>query len=132
MNSLRRFLRCSKGAAALEAAIIAPVFLALAVGSADLGTRMFIAMEVNNAAQAGAANVVNHPTAFSAANVQAAMTAAAGSLTVTAAPAPTLSGGVLTVTASYSCTMGNSCVLIPWPVFGASNTMSSTVKVRVQ
>jgi Flp pilus assembly protein TadG len=132
MTSLRRFLRCTKGAAAIEAAIVLPVFLTLTAGMVDLGTRMFIAMEVNNAAQAGAANVVNDPTAFSAANIQAAMTAAAGSLSVTAAPAPTLSGGVLTVSASYSCTIANQCVLIPWSGFGASNTMTSTVKVRVQ
>jgi len=55
MNFLRRFLRCTKGAAALEAAVVLPVFLTLTVGMVDLGSGMFIAMEVNNAAQAGAA-----------------------------------------------------------------------------
>jgi Flp pilus assembly protein TadG len=132
MNFLRRFFYCQNGGAMLEAAIVLPVFLTLTAGMVDLGTRMFIAMEVNNAAQAGAANVVNNPTVFSVSNVQAAMTAAAGNLTVTAAPAPTLSDGVLTVTASYSCTIANQCVLIPWSGFGGPNTMTSTVTVRVQ
>jgi Flp pilus assembly protein TadG len=130
MNFLRRFLRCTKGAASLEAAIVLPVFLTLTVGMVDLGSGMFIAMEVNNAAQAGAAKVVNNPTAFSVANVQAAMTAAAGSLTVTATPAPTLSAGVLTVSASYDCTVANSCTILPWTPY--PKTMTSTVKVRVQ
>ncbi len=130
MEFLRRFLLCTKGAAALEAAIVLPVFLTLTVGMVDLGSGMFIAMEVNNAAQAGAAKVVKDPTAFSVSNVQAAMTAAAGTLAVTASPVPTLSGGVLTVTASYSCTLANHCMIIPWPLY--PKTMTSKVTVRVQ
>lgn len=130
MNLVRRFSRCIKGAAALEAAIVLPVFLTLTVGMVDLGSGMFIAMEVNNAAQAGAAKVVNDPTAFSAANIQAAMTAAAGSLTITAMPTPTLSAGVLTVSASYDCTTANHCTILPWTLY--PKTMTSTVKVRVQ
>jgi len=130
MKFLRRFFCCPNGAAALEAAVVLPVFLTLTVGMVDLSSGMFIAMEVNNAAQAGAANVVNNPTAFSVSNVQAAMAAAAGSLTVTATPTPTLSAGVVTVTASYDCTVANRCTIMPWALY--PKTMTSTVTVRVQ
>jgi Flp pilus assembly protein TadG len=128
MNFRRRFLRCTKGAAALEAAIVLPVFLTLTVGMVDVGAGMFIAMEVNNAAQAGAASAVSNSGSLT--GVAAAMTAAAGGLTITATPAPTLTGGILTVTASYNCTQANRCSIMPWSIY--PKTMTSTVTVRLQ
>jgi TadE-like protein len=52
---MRRFLFCTRGAAAVETAIFAPIFLALTLGITDLGTEMFVQMQVNAAAQSGAA-----------------------------------------------------------------------------
>jgi len=46
--------RCSRGTAAVEAAIFAPIFLLFTLGIADLGSAMFIRMSANAATQAGA------------------------------------------------------------------------------
>src|SRR5229473_2303821 len=89
-NLFRRFLRCTVGAAAIEAAIVFPLLLILVIGLVDLGTEMFIVMEVNNAAQAGAANAVQNQ---SVAGVASAMTNAAGGISISATPAPTFGTG---------------------------------------
>jgi Flp pilus assembly protein TadG len=133
MTLFRRLLRCTVGAAAIEAAFVFPILLILVIGLVDLGTEMFIVMEVNNAAQAGAANAVQNN---SVAGVATAMTNAAGGLSISATPAPTLTGGIVTVTASYSCTIANKCILMPRTLFTAwvtnSRTITSTVIIRIQ
>ena len=62
MMKMLDLFRRNDGAAALEAALVAPLFLALTVGIADLGMGMFQAMDVNAAAQAGAMYVVINRT----------------------------------------------------------------------
>jgi Flp pilus assembly protein TadG len=52
---MRHFLFCARGAAAVEAAIFAPLFVLFMVGITDLGAGMFVRMTANAAAQAGAA-----------------------------------------------------------------------------
>jgi Flp pilus assembly protein TadG len=58
INTLRRLARNPDGAAAVEAAIFAPIFLMLMLGITDLGTGMFVRMIANAAAQSGAAYAV--------------------------------------------------------------------------
>jgi Flp pilus assembly protein TadG len=145
-NLFRRFLRCTVGAAAIEAAIVFPILLILVIGLVDLSTEMFIVMEVNNAAQAGAASAVQNQ---SVAGVASAMTNAAGGISISATPAPTFGSGssgggtcpsngclIATVTASYTCTIANKCILMPRTLFTAwvtnSRTITSTVTVRIQ
>src|SRR6516225_2770002 len=48
----------SDGSVAVETAIFTPIFLALMLGIADLGGGMFVRMQVNAAAQAGATYAV--------------------------------------------------------------------------
>jgi Flp pilus assembly protein TadG len=50
----------SDAAAAVEAAIFAPIFLILTLGVTDLGSGMFVEMQVNAATQAGAFYAVMH------------------------------------------------------------------------
>ena len=49
-----RFLRCTRGTAAVETAIFTPIFLLFTLGITDLGASMFTRMQVNAATQAGA------------------------------------------------------------------------------
>src|SRR5262245_31395329 len=58
ISAFRRLSRNTDAAAAVEAAIFAPIFLALMLGVTDLGTGMFVQMTANAAAQAGAAYAV--------------------------------------------------------------------------
>jgi Flp pilus assembly protein TadG len=58
IRALGRLLECTRAAAAVEAAIVAPLFLILTLGITDLGTAMFESMAINAAAQAGAAYAV--------------------------------------------------------------------------
>jgi Flp pilus assembly protein TadG len=55
---IRRLFRCKRGTAAVEAAIFAPIYLAMTLGITDLGSGMFVGMQVNAAAQVGAAYAV--------------------------------------------------------------------------
>jgi Flp pilus assembly protein TadG len=55
---IHRLLRCKRGTAAVEAAIFAPIYLTLTLGITDLGSGMFARMQVNAAAQVGAAYAV--------------------------------------------------------------------------
>jgi TadE-like protein len=61
IRALRRLLKSTEAIAAVEAAIFAPIFVVFTVGIADLGVGTFVGMQVNAAAQAGAAYaVINH------------------------------------------------------------------------
>jgi Flp pilus assembly protein TadG len=55
---IRRFLRCTSGVAAVEAAIFTPIYLTLTLGITDIGSGIFVRMQVNTAVQAGAAFAV--------------------------------------------------------------------------
>ena len=58
----RQLDRNSDGSVAAETAVFAPVFLVMMLGVADLGGGMFARMQVNAAAQAGAAYAVVNST----------------------------------------------------------------------
>jgi hypothetical protein len=76
---LRRLWVRTDGSAAIEAGIVFPALLALTFGTVDLGSRMFAMIEVNNAAQAGAAYAVIYKSGSGA---PAVMTAAAPDVTL--------------------------------------------------
>ena|SRR5215469_6981856 len=58
VSALRRLFECTAASVAVEAAVFSPLFLTFTVGITDLGTSMFVGMQVNAAAQAGAAYAV--------------------------------------------------------------------------
>jgi Flp pilus assembly protein TadG len=59
---IRQLRRNSDGSVAVETAIFTPIFLVLMLGITDLGAGMFVQMQVNAAAQAGATYAVLNST----------------------------------------------------------------------
>jgi len=55
---IRQLARSSEGSVAVETAIFTPIFLVMMLGTADLGAGMFVRMQANAAAQAGATYAV--------------------------------------------------------------------------
>jgi Flp pilus assembly protein TadG len=103
---IRRFLRCTKGSAALELGIVFPMFVVLIVGVANYGLAIFQIMEVQYAAQVGADYAQTN--GFSAANIQTAVTSATAFTAVTA-PTPTQACGCASVTGITTATCGSTC-----------------------
>jgi len=148
ISHLRQFAGNAAGTAAIETAIFAPIFLVLTLGITDLGTGMFVRMQVNAAAQAGAAYALIHNysgsppvcASMSAAclsNIKIAMNDATGnsSFCTTATCAATFTscadanGGIcFAVSATYPYTP-----LLPDAVYAwaSAQTYSSNVTVRV-
>lgn len=104
--SIRRFLRCSRGNAALEMGIIFPIFVTLIVGTAQYGLAIFQFMEAGYAAQVGANYAITN--GFNASAIQTAVTSATSLATVTA-PTPTQACGCASTTGISSATCGTTC-----------------------
>jgi Flp pilus assembly protein TadG len=87
----KNFFRDSKGAALVELALTAPLLLLAMIGSAELGRIAYYAIEVQNAARAGAAyGAQNDSTAFgSSSNIEQAARNDAPNITLTFPTAPT-------------------------------------------
>jgi hypothetical protein len=142
---IRRLFRCTRGTAAVEAAIFAPIFLAFTLGVTDLGSGMFVRMTANAAAQAGAAYAVIHSgsvcSSMSAAclsGIKTAMNDAAGNPSFCTGAVCTASfvacadpnGGtcfVVRANYSYSPILPNAALAWAQP-----STISSTATVRIQ
>ena len=148
IGALRDLVACTRAAAAVEAAFVAPLFLMLTVGITDLGSAMYEQMAVNAAAQAGAAYAVMHDqpgdtcetlTSTCLTNIEMAMNDASGGLSVSASPAPTIAGCAdgsptcVIVTASYQCTAANHCLILPDAAYSwaMSLNLSSTATIRI-
>jgi Flp pilus assembly protein TadG len=70
-----RCLRHTVGQAMVELALLLPIFFLLIIGAAEFGRLAYAAIEVANAARAGAAyGAQNHITASDTANIQLAAT----------------------------------------------------------
>jgi len=136
LRHLRMLRRRDDGAAALEAALLLPMYLTLTVGMVDLGTAMFEIMQMNAAAQAGMGSAVTNPTLS---GVSAALTAGAGGFALNGTlSTSSIASGVITITAACDTAAGKSCApILPWP-FGAyvhgafAAHHASTIIVRVQ
>jgi Flp pilus assembly protein TadG len=146
LRQLHRFTRNSLGSVAVETAIFAPVFLVMTLGITDLGTQMFVQMQANAAAQAGAAYAVINSgstcktlSATCLSGIQTAMndaTANSSYCTSTTCIASFTScadangGTCFTITANYSYTPILPDAAYTWA--GSPQTNSSTVTVRIQ
>jgi len=84
-NILRR-LRGANGSAAIEFAIISPVFVILLIGVVEIGLAGRDAMRVQDAAEAGALYAQVH--GWNSAGIVSAVTNATGATGLTATPAP--------------------------------------------
>ncbi len=138
-----------RGAAAVEIAILAPVLAVVLVCTADLGLGLFRAMQVQNAAQAGAQYAVAR--GFTASAISAAVTSATSFGAISATPAPVQfcgcpsSAGVTSVTCGSTCTGGSVAgtyvtasatatytPFLPYPLIPNSFTLVSASTVRLQ
>jgi Flp pilus assembly protein TadG len=128
VSTLRRFFECANATAAVEAAIFLPIFLTLTLGVTDIGSGMFVRMQINAAAQAGAAYVIKNGCASGClSSVKTAMNDAAGNpslCTSTSTPRATCTAQIQTCTGGV-CSTVNSC---PNPL--AANTQC-IITVRV-
>jgi Flp pilus assembly protein TadG len=146
-------LSCTRGAAAIEFAIIGGVFSAMMVVSGDIGLAYYANMQVQTAAQVGAQYAVNHgkSATFDANAISNAVLSATSTTGITATPAPVEfcacpSGTTLTTAACGSvCADGTGAgtyarvsasrthtVVVPYPWLPASyaQTASSTVRTK--
>jgi len=112
----------SEGASLLETALIAPVLLLLVAGTIDLGRAYTAAIEVQEAAHAGALYGAQNPTD------------SAGMQTTAESQTSTFSG--LTATASYGCECSDgssavaSCATIPDCTYNYVDYVSVTATVE--
>jgi Flp pilus assembly protein TadG len=98
--------RAMQGNAAVEIALLSPVLVIMLTGTIQLGLGFYKAMQVQQAAEAGAMYAANNGTA-SLAGIEAAVTSASSTLGITATPIPVLFCGCPTTTgviSQASCT----------------------------
>jgi Flp pilus assembly protein TadG len=138
-----------RGAISVEFAIFAPALVLLLVSVLDLGMGVYRKMQVQNAAQAGAAYAVLH--GFTVSSIQDAVTSATSFSSVSASPAPSKfcgcasNSGVATATCGSTCSGGSSPgtyvtvsaqgtynTLLPYPMVPNSYTLTAQSTVRLQ
>ena len=142
---IRQLRRNSNGSVAVETAIFTPIFLVMMLGVTDLGAGMFVRMQVNAAAQAGATYAVpnsSNPvcttlTSTCLNGIEQAMNDASGNpsfctsavCTPTIGVCPDLSPKCIIVTANYPYTP-----LLPDAVYtwASAQNYSSTITLRIQ
>lgn len=128
-------IRSARGGALVELALVAPIFVALIVGSAALGRLAYAAITVSHAARAGAAyGAQNHATASDVTGMKstAALDGAdVGTLKVYAGPcvcpASAATSTVLACTGSFISGTG----AISYPFSGCPTLKSTTEFVQV-
>ena len=142
------FSRDDKGVAALEFGLIAPLLIAIAVCTVDLGMGFYQNMQVQNAAQAGATYASLH--GFAATGISNAVLSATDVSGLTVSPAPAQacgcpsSAGIVWTDCSMQCSGGASPgtyvtvgaqatynTLLPYPGVPQSFTLSAQTVVRI-
>jgi len=138
-----------RGAVSVEFVIIAPTLALMLACTLDLGVGIYRKMQVQNAAQAGAAYAVLH--GFTASSIQNAVTSATNFAGVSASPTPNefcgcaSSSGVTAATCASTCSSGSSpgtyvtvsaqgtySTLLPYPIVPNSYSLSAQATVRIQ
>jgi Flp pilus assembly protein TadG len=103
-----RLLRCTKGNAALEMAIVFPIFVTLIGGISQYGLAIFQIMEVGYAAQAGANYAMTN--GFNVSGIETAVTKATALPNVSATRIPPSQAcGCASTTGISSATCGTTC-----------------------
>lgn len=105
-----RGILANSGSAAIEFALVLPVLLTLLAGLVEIGFAVREAMQVQDAAEAGAAYAIKY--GWNSAAISAAVVNATGATGITASPAPIQfcgcpgAAGVTTVLCTATCTGG--------------------------
>lgn len=103
------------GSAALELGLLAPVLVLLLVGIAELGTGAYQAMQVQNAAEAGAIYASKHD--YNITGIVSAVVNSRGTTGITASPGPTSfcgcpsASGLVAMDCSATCADGSDPAL---------------------
>lgn len=151
VSCLRSFLWNRDGASAIELAICLPLIATMVMPIADLGMGAYAKMQVQDAAQAGAAYATRY--GFNQTNITTAVTSATAMSGISATPAPsefcgcvsgTTVSNVGTLPCTQTCTNGtvgtyvnvnaqaNYSTLFPYPGLTSPVTLSSAAQVRIQ
>ena len=135
---LGHLFRNREGTAIVEAAIFAPIFLLMTLGITDLGTGMFVRMQVNAGTQAGAAYaIVNKCATACLANIKAAINDATGNSSFCSSNSCTASLGPCAADASTTCIVVSLSYgfspLLPDSLYTWAQTMtlSNTATIRI-
>lgn len=140
---------CS-GIAAIEFAMVAPTLVILFICTADLSLGIYRKMQVQNAAQSGAAYAMLY--GFAPNSISSAVTNATGSSAVNASPqpsefcgCPSASSGVTSISCSSTCPNGSTAgtyvtvsaqatyeTILPYPLVPNSFTFNAQSTVRLQ
>jgi len=151
--ALRRFFATGQdavaGIAAVEFGILAPVLAMMMVCTAALGMGIYRKMQVQSAAQAGAAFATTH--GFNTAAIVNAITTSVLSVPISASPSPRQfcgcpsSSGIIEVSCDGTCdgggpagtyvttsAQGTYTTILPYPLFDASYTFNAQATVRIQ
>jgi Flp pilus assembly protein TadG len=142
---VRQLHRSSDGSVAIETAIFTPIFLVMMLSITDLGAGMFVRMQANAAAQAGATYAVLNSstpvcttlTSTCLAGIQQAMNDASGNSSFCSSAVCMASIGecadgspkCIIVTANYPYTPILSDAVYSW---ASTQNYSSTITLRIQ
>jgi len=149
-RAVRRFAADRGGIAAIEFAIVAPTMVLLFICTADLSLGIYRKMQVQNAAQSGAAYAMLY--GFTKTSISSAVTNATGYSSVAATPqpnefcgCPSATSGVTSITCGSNCPNGSSAgtyvtvsaqatyqTILPYPMVPNSFTFNAQSTVRVQ
>ena len=140
----------ASGIAAIEFAIVAPTMVLLFVSTADLSLGIYRKMQVQSAAQSGAAYAMLY--GFTQTSISSAVTNATGYSSVSASPqpnefcgCPSATSGVTSITCGSTCPNGASAgtyvtvsaqatyqTILPYPMLPNSFTFNAQSTVRLQ
>jgi len=145
----RRMLKCARGTAAIEFAILGGVFSAMMVVSGDLGLAYYANMQVQTSAQVGAQFAVMH--GFNATSIRNAVVNATSTTGISASPDPVQFCGCPSGSTLSTATCGTVCpdgtgagtyarvsasrthttlVAYPWLPASFAQTATSTVRIK--
>lgn len=138
-----------RGNAAIEFAIAAPLLLGIVAGMVDVGFGLYEAMQVQNAAEAGALYAARY--GWNQMGIVAAVTGSTNTTGITATPAPTQFcgcpsvNGVTPVGCAVTCAGGGApgvyvqvsaalshAQIVPYASFGVPATLTGQSLIRVQ
>jgi len=152
-NMFRRILARAagdtSGVAAIEFGIIVPILVLMVVATADIGMGFYFKMQVEDAAQAGAAWAIKN--GFDANAISNAVTSAVSEPAISVSPAPVQFCGCASVSGISTVTCGTTCsggilsgtyttvsaqmtynTILPYGFFPSTYNLSSQSTVRLQ
>jgi Flp pilus assembly protein TadG len=139
----------TSGVAAIEFGIIVPILALMVVATVDIGAGFYFKMQVEDAAQAGAAWAMKN--GFDASAISSAVTSAVSAPAISVSPAPVQFCGCASVSSISTVACGTTCsggilagtyttvsaqmtynTILPYGFFPSTYNLSSQSTVRLQ